>query len=110
MTFRELARAMAIDDATMVRHIDALLRDFVDGRLKGFASRRQGRCAQTCALDSRFVTRLTITEGRKIRTPRLVHPRKWRPERSKRSRQGRRRWRLPVPQISKFRLCETLRD
>ena len=32
LTFRELAHAMAIDDATMVRHIDALLRDFVDER------------------------------------------------------------------------------
>ena len=32
LTFRELAQAMAIDDAVMVRHIDALLRDFVDER------------------------------------------------------------------------------
>jgi hypothetical protein len=29
-TFREAARAMAVTDATMVRHLDALLRDFVD--------------------------------------------------------------------------------
>jgi hypothetical protein len=30
MNFRELVRHMAIDDSTMVRHLDALLRDFVD--------------------------------------------------------------------------------
>jgi hypothetical protein len=30
-TFGEAARQMKIDDATMARHIDALLRDFVDG-------------------------------------------------------------------------------
>ena len=29
LTFREAVRAMAIADATMARHIDALLRDFV---------------------------------------------------------------------------------
>jgi hypothetical protein len=29
-TFRDAARAMAVTDATMVRHLDALLRDFVD--------------------------------------------------------------------------------
>jgi hypothetical protein len=31
LTFGEAARQMRIDDATMARHIDALLRDFVDG-------------------------------------------------------------------------------
>jgi hypothetical protein len=38
LSFGEMARAMAIDDATMVRHIDALLRDFVadNPRLFGF--------------------------------------------------------------------------
>jgi hypothetical protein len=31
LTFGEAARQMKIDDATMARHIDALLCDFVDG-------------------------------------------------------------------------------
>jgi hypothetical protein len=40
MNFREMVRHMAIDDNTMVRHLDALLRDFVDDHraLFGFFS------------------------------------------------------------------------